>query len=67
MVQALSAAPDGRHQVRAGGVPSINFGPGELRLAHSPRERLPVDELRKATEIMALFIARYCGFADTYC
>lgn len=62
VVQALSAATDARHLVGAGGIPSINFGPGELRLAHSPLEYLPVDELRKAIEIMALFIARYCGF-----
>jgi acetylornithine deacetylase len=67
VVEAFSAASDARHLTNTGGIPSINFGPGALHLAHSPHERLPVDELRKAIEILALFLVRYCGIANAYC
>jgi acetylornithine deacetylase len=66
-VEAFSAATDGRHLTNAGGIPAVNFGPGSLHLAHSPMEHLPVAEFRQAIEIVALFIARYCGIVSTYC
>jgi len=36
------------------GVPAIVFGPGDIAVAHSNRECVPVDELIKATRINAL-------------
>lgn len=59
-VQALSAATDGRHLTNAGGIPAVNFGPGQMHLAHSPLESLPVDELGRAIESIALFLYQYC-------
>jgi acetylornithine deacetylase len=44
--------------------PAVIFGPGDLRLAHAPDEHLPVDELLKATEIVALAIVEFCAVAD---
>jgi len=61
VVQGFSAITDARHIVNAGGVPAINFGPGEIYRCHSPEEMLPVDELRRAMTWIALFIAEYCG------
>jgi acetylornithine deacetylase len=40
--------------------PAVIFGPGDLRLAHAPDEHLSVDELLKATEIVALAIVDFC-------
>lgn len=62
-VQAFSAASDGRHLMNSGGIPAINFGPGDLHRCHSPGEELPVAELRRAMTWIALFMARYCGVA----
>jgi acetylornithine deacetylase len=41
--------------------PAVIFGPGDLALAHAPDERLPVDELLKAVEVVALAIVDFCG------
>ncbi|MDR7422212.1 MAG: M20/M25/M40 family metallo-hydrolase [Armatimonadota bacterium] len=65
--QAFSAATDGRHLTNAGGIPAVNFGPGAVHRAHSPNEALPVEELRRAMEVLAIFLARFCGIAAAYC
>jgi len=62
-VTGLSAITDGRHLVNSGGIPTINFGPGEIHRCHSPEEALPLEELRRATTWVAAFTARYCGVA----
>lgn len=61
VVEALSAATDGRYLSRAAGIPTLNFGPGEMFRGHSPDERLSLSELRRAVSWLALFIALYCG------
>lgn len=60
---AFSAGTDGRHIANLGGVPCINFGPGDIGICHSPRESLPVDELITGATWVALFLARYLGVA----
>ena len=35
-------------------IPSIGFGPGDERLAHTAGEFVPLDEVVKATEFYAL-------------
>jgi acetylornithine deacetylase/succinyl-diaminopimelate desuccinylase len=42
-------------------VPTIVFGPGDIALAHSDKERLPIDELVKASRINALLAASLLG------
>ena len=43
------------------GIPTVSFGPGNLRNAHTFNESLDINELLKATQIYALAIAEWCG------
>lgn len=43
------------------GIPTINFGPGDPRLAHHSDEFVPVEEVIAATKMIALTIMEWCG------
>jgi acetylornithine deacetylase len=60
---AFSAVTDGRHLTNLGGVPCINFGPGDIGICHSPQESLPVDQLITGATWVALLLASYLGVA----
>lgn len=42
------------------GVPTLQYGPGDVRLAHGPRESVPVAELVTAAEAITLTLLRTC-------
>jgi acetylornithine deacetylase len=61
---ALAAAPYGsdlRLYAGVGGIPSLHFGPGDVRMAHAPREQVALDELIGATRALLVLAARRCG------
>jgi acetylornithine deacetylase len=45
----------------AAGIPTVLFGPGDLRLAHGPREAVPVAEVLTATRALVLLMLRAAG------
>ena len=45
----------------AGGVPTVHYGPGDVRKAHAPDECVPIDELVKVTQTLVLLAAQVCG------
>ncbi len=47
----------------ARGIPSVVYGPGDLRLAHAADESVAVDETVAACKALALFAAAWCGVA----
>ena len=49
--------------IREAGIPSVNYGPGDLRLAHTAREHVPVAELVACAQGIALTAMRFCGVA----
>ena len=51
-VQGLSAWTDAA-LLNAAGIPAICFGPGDIALAHAAEEFVPVDEIEKATAVLA--------------
>ena len=43
------------------GIPTINFGPGDPRLAHHSDEYVPVQEVIAAVKMIALTMMNWCG------
>lgn len=59
-----AAAPYGsdlRLYAGIGGIPTLHYGPGDVRFAHAPREQVPIDELIRVTRSLAVLAARRCG------
>jgi acetylornithine deacetylase len=58
--RAIAAGSDLR-LYSAAGIPTLHYGPGDLNLAHGPREMVPVAELAAAARAFALLTLRSCG------
>jgi acetylornithine deacetylase len=43
------------------GIPTIAFGPGDIAHAHAVDEHVPVDELVRAAQVIAVAAMRFCG------
>ena len=54
---------DGATFTRAG-TPTIAFGPGAIARAHAVDEFVPLDELVRAAQVLAVAAMRFCGVAD---
>jgi acetylornithine deacetylase len=46
---------------RVGHIPTVVFGPGDVRAAHRPDEHVPVGELVDCARAIALSIVRFCS------
>jgi acetylornithine deacetylase len=60
----IHGAPYGsdlRLMVGLGGIPTLHYGPGNVKYAHSPNEHVPVAQLRSVVRTMVLAILRFCG------
>ena len=60
----LGAAPYGsdlRLYAGIGGIPTLHYGPGDVRFAHAPREQVAIDELIRCTRSLALLVVRRTG------
>jgi len=63
-VPAQNAAPYGsdlRLYAGIGGIPTLHYGPGDVRFAHAPREQVSIAETIAVAQAMALLAARRCG------
>ena len=59
-----AAAPYGsdlRLYAGVGGIPTLHYGPGDVRLAHAPRESVPIAEVVQVARALALVAARRLG------
>lgn len=45
------------------GIPTIQYGPGDVTLAHGPGESVPIDEVITAAQTLALLAMDHCGVA----
>jgi acetylornithine deacetylase len=49
---------------QGGGIPTLHYGPGDVRLAHGPDESVSVEELLTVTSVLVLAILRACGTVE---
>lgn len=61
LVEGVTYGADMRLLVNVGGIPTVLFGPGDVRVAHMPDEYVPIDQLRAAAEALVLTAVRFCG------
>jgi acetylornithine deacetylase len=43
------------------GIPTLHYGPGDVRLAHGPDEAVEIDEVVRVVETLVLTALRTCG------
>jgi len=61
LVRGVPYGADMRLLVNEADVPTVIYGPGDVRRAHAPDEFVPIEELRTVTRALALTILRFCG------
>lgn len=62
--QEVYAAPYGsdlRLLAGLGGIPTVQYGPGDAQLAHGPHESVAIDEVVASARTLALLILDICG------
>lgn len=59
-VEGMSAWTDAA-LLNEAGIPAILFGPGDIRVAHALEEWVPIDEIERATEVLARLAGNWCG------
>ena len=60
-VEGVTYGADVRLLVNVGRIPTVLFGPGDVRVAHMPDEYVPIGELRAVAEALVLVALRFCG------
>lgn len=63
-VAGMTYGADMRLLVREAGIPTVLFGPGDVRDAHRPDENVTVSELETAAKTVAVAAMRFCGVRD---
>ena len=58
-VEGLSAWTDAA-LLNEAGIPAVCFGPGDIALAHSAEEWVPLDEIEKATNVLGRLASDWC-------
>lgn len=43
------------------GIPTVHYGPGQVRFAHAPDERVSIEEVVQAARVLAVLALRVCG------
>jgi acetylornithine deacetylase len=62
--EGVTYGSDMRLLVNTGCIPTVLFGPGDVRVAHRPDEFVPVVDLRAAAEALVLTALRFCGVRE---
>jgi acetylornithine deacetylase len=60
VVEGLSAWTDAA-LLNEAGIPAICYGPGDIALAHSAEEWVPIDEIERATNVLTRVAREWCS------
>jgi acetylornithine deacetylase len=63
-VEGVTYGADMRLLVNVGAIPTVLFGPGDVRVAHMPDEHVAIDDLRVAAQALILTAVRFCGVRE---
>jgi acetylornithine deacetylase len=63
-LEGVTYGSDMRLLVNVGGIPTVLFGPGDVRVAHMPDEYVPTHDLRMAAQALVLVALRFCGVEE---
>lgn len=55
---------DGATLTVEAGIPAICLGPGDIHLAHTPHESVPISDLVACSQAIAVAAIRFCGLAS---
>jgi acetylornithine deacetylase len=61
-IEGLSAWTDAA-LLNEAGIPTVCFGPGDIALAHAAEEFVPVDDIERATRVLARVVQDWCAEA----
>ncbi|MCA9917992.1 MAG: ArgE/DapE family deacylase [Anaerolineales bacterium] len=64
-IQGMPYGADMRLLVNVGGIPTLMFGPGDVRKAHQPDEHVPLADLKICAQTLALTILRFCQIEES--
>jgi len=56
-----TASCDARLFFHRGGMPTLVFGAGDLNRAHSVDERVQMDDIQSAAQVLVMFLTDWCG------
>jgi acetylornithine deacetylase len=62
--EGVTYGADMRLLVNAGGIPTVMFGPGDVRVAHMPDEHVPIADLEAAARTLVVAALRFCGVEE---
>jgi len=63
-IKGVTYGADMRLLVHEGQIPTVLFGPGNVKVAHQTDEYVPIDDLLIAVRTLALVATRYCGVVE---
>jgi len=63
-ISAMTASCDACFYHNQLGIPTVVFGPGDLRFAHAPDEQIALEDVATAAAALAGFMTRWSGPAD---
>ena len=63
-LKGMTYGADMRLLVNQAGIPTLLFGPGDIRIAHQPNESVPLEDLLLVTRTLALTALRFCSVQE---